>query len=66
MRYRLPDHAAARLVARASMVKAAFSQSAELRAAGLTTLPDQVAAPGIVAFPSAAILAALASRATER
>jgi len=48
------------------MVKAAFSQSAELRAGGLTTLPVHVEAPGIVAFPSAAMLAALASRATER
>ncbi len=38
----LPDQAAARLVANASMANAAFSQSAELRADG----PDHAASPG--------------------
>src|SRR5271170_1892655 len=61
-----PDQEAARLVARASSVNAAFSQSAELLAAGLITLPVQRAVPGIVPLPSAVILAALARRATER
>jgi len=63
----LPDHAAARLVETARMALAAFSQSAELRGAGLVTEPIQQAVPGsLPPLLSVAMLPALARRATER
>src|SRR6185437_1474757 len=62
----VPATAAARLVEKLNAASAACSQSAELRAAGVVTLPSHCAVPGMPPAASAATLAAFASLATAR
>src|SRR6185437_2219863 len=63
----VPFQAALRSVERSSSAAAAFSQSCELRGAGLATVPIHAAVPGrLPPRLSSATLAASACRATER
>jgi hypothetical protein len=61
----LPAHAALGLVELVNSASAAFSQSAELLAAGLVTLPIHRDTPGITVVPWAATEAAFTNRATD-